>query len=84
MAANANSKTPANEAGVFGSINRAHSGVGKKALASSSAARHRPHITIIGIQNKNGMLASIWLFRGQTTRQSWRALRQNLVIGKSA
>ena len=54
---------------------------GNSARASSSAARHRPHITIIGIQNRNGMrLSSVVSWRDNAGNAT--TLRQDFVIGK--
>jgi hypothetical protein len=49
--------------------------------ASSSAARHIPHITIIGIQNRNGIFASLLIVSWLDNAASVRALRQKFVIG---
>jgi hypothetical protein len=54
--------------------------VGMSDRASSSAARHRPHITIIGIQNRNGMLSSSVVSRRDNATNA-TALRQDFVIG---
>jgi hypothetical protein len=69
------SETPADRPGF--SFQRC---VGMSARASSSAARHRPHITIIGIQNRNGMLSSSVVLRRDNASNA-TALRQDFVIG---